>query len=420
VIAAAPHRVAERVGAMEVVYQCCCGLDVHKAFVVACLRSVGRRAEVRRFGTMTAELEVLAAWLAAAGCEAVAMESTGVYWKPVYHVLEGTCALLLVNAQHLRMVPGRKTDVQDAEWIAELLAHGLLRGSVIPPAWQRELRDLTRFRAPLVQERARLINRLQKILEDANLKLGDVATDVAGVSGRAILHAIAAGESDPTRLADLAKGRLRAQRARLVAALTGHVTAHHRFLLQEHLAHLDALDVRIDRLSAAIAERTRPFDDLIALVDTIPGLNRRGAENLLAEIGTDMQRYVSAAHLASWAGMCPGHDESAGKRRSGRTRRGNRWLRHTLVEAAHGAGFKRDSYLRVQVQRLTRRRGRKRAMVALGHTLLVIVYHVVRTGQPYRELGANYFDEHDRQHVQRTLVRRLERLGYSVSLQPAA
>ena len=238
-IAAAPRREAERVGAMEVVYQCCCGLDVHKAFVVACLRRAGAPPEVRRFGTMTADLEALAAWLAAMGCEALARESTGVgTWKPVYHVLEGTCALLLVNAQHLRMVPGRKTDVQDAEWIAELLAHGLLRGSVIPPPWQRELRDLTRFRATLVQERARLINRLQKVLEDANLKLGDVATDVAGVSGRAILHAIAAGESDPARLADLAKGRLRAQRTRLVAALTGRVSAHHRFLLQEHLAHL--------------------------------------------------------------------------------------------------------------------------------------------------------------------------------------
>lgn len=405
---------------MEIVYRCCCGLDVHKAFVMACLRRVGAPPEVRRFGTMTADLEALAAWLAAQGCEAVAMESTGVYWKPVYHVLDGTCPLLLVNAQHLRMVPGRKTDVQDAEWIAELLAHGLLRGSVIPPAWQRELRDLTRFRATLVQERARLINRLQKVLEDANLKLGDVATDVAGVSGRAILHAIAAGATDPQRLADLAKGRLRAQRARLVGALTGRVSAHHRFLLQEHLAHLEALDARVERLSAAIAERTRPFDDLIALVDTIPGLNRRGAENLLAEIGTDMRRYSSAAHLASWAGMCPGHDESAGKRRSGRTRAGNRWLRHTLVEAAHGASFKRDSYLRAHVQRLTRRRGRKRAMVALGHTLLIIVYHVLQTRSPYRDLGANYFDDHDRQHVQRALVRRLERLGYAVTLQPAA
>ncbi|HKC39265.1 MAG TPA: IS110 family transposase [Gemmatimonadales bacterium] len=405
---------------MEIVYRCCCGVDVHKTFVMACLRRAGQAPEIQRFGTMTADLEALAAWLAAARCEAVAMESTGVYWKPVYHVLEGTCALLLVNAQHLRMVPGRKTDVQDAEWIADLLAHGLLRGSVIPPAWQRELRDLTRFRATLVQERARLINRLQKILEDANLKLGDVATDVAGVSGRAILHAIAAGESDPARLADLAKGRLRAQRARLVAALTGRISAHHRFLLQEHLAHLEALDARVDRVSAAIAERTSPFDDLVALVDTIPGLNRRGTENLLAEIGTDMQRYVSAAHLASWAGMCPGQDESAGKRRSGRTRAGNRWLRHTLVEAAHGASFKRDSYLRAYVQRLRRRRGHKRALVALGHTLLVIVYHVLRTRTPYRDLGANYFDDHDRQHVQRALVRRLERLGYAVTLQTAA
>lgn len=409
---------------MEVVYARCCGLDVHKTFVVACV--IRPRAEgapvVRRFETTTRALEGLSAWLRAEHCEAIALESTGVYWKPVYNVLEpaGPWTLVLVNTRHVKLVPGRKTDVQDAEWIAQLLQHGLLRGSIVPPRAQRELRDLTRYRTTLVQERARMINRLQKVLEDANLKLGDVVTDVLGVSSRAMLNALVDGQTDPARLAALAQGRMRDKVAALEAALTGHVTAHHRFLLREHLTRIDELDAAISRASVAIEAQSHPCEPAIALLDTIPGINRRGAENLLAEIGPDMSRYPSAAHLASWAAICPGHDESAGKRHSGRTRRGNRWLRHTLVEASHGASFKKDSYLRAQYHRLARRRGRKRALVAVGHSLLVIAYHVLRAQRPYHELGAAYFDQRDRDHVQRTLVKRLERLGYSVTLEPAA
>lgn len=409
---------------MEVVYTRCCGLDIHKTFVMACLirPTVEGGRLIRRFETTTPQLETLRDWLRAERCEAIALESTGVYWKPVYHVLEPDAPwfLVLVNTRHLKLVPGRKTDVQDAEWIAQLLQHGLLRGSVVPPRAQRELRNLTRYRTTLVQERARVINRLQKVLEDANLKLGDVVTDVMGVSSRAMLTALADGETAVDRLVGLAQGRLRDKQPALQAALTGYVTAHHRFLLREHLTRITELDAAIARASAEIETHSRPYEPAIALLDTIPGINRRGAENLLAEIGPDMTRYPSAAHLASWSALCPGQSESAGKHHSGRTRRGNRWLRHTLVEAAHGASFKKRSYLRAQYQRVARRRGKKRALVAVAHSLLVIAYHVLRDQHPYRDLGANYFEDRDRQAIQRALVRRLHRLGFAVTLQPAA
>jgi len=405
---------------MEIVARCCCGLDVHKKLVVACLREVDAmghlRKEVRTFGTMTADLLTLAEWLAAARCTQVAMESTGVYWRPVFNLLHDRCEVLVVNAQHIKAVPGRKTDVQDAEWIAELLQYGLLRGSFIPPQPQRELRDLTRHRTTLVQERARVINRLQKVLEDANIKLAAVATNVLGVSARAMLEALLAGTSDPATLANFAQGRLREKRGQLEQALTGIVRAHHRFLLAELLGHIDYLDEAIARVSEAIAARLQEDRESLTLLDSIPGVSRRTAEILLAEVGADLQRFPTAKHLASWAGMCPGNHESAGKRLSGRTRKGSPWLRQALVEAAHGAARSKRTYVGAQYRRIAARRGKKRAAVAVGHTILVMAYHVLSRREPYRELGPNYFDEHDRRRVERRLVSRLEQLGYSVDL----
>jgi transposase len=326
---------------MDVLYSHCCGLDVHKKTVTACLITSTEGAEpvkeIRTFRTMTADLLALADWLQAAGCTHVAMESTGVFWRPVYNLLEGQCELLVVNAQHIKTVPGRKTDVKDAVWIAELLRHGLLRGSFIPSKPQRELRELTRYRSTLVQDRARTLNRLQDVLEDANLKLASVVTDIYGVSARAMLGALLAGQRDVEHLADLARGRLRAKRDQLKEALEGRLTAHQSFLLTEHLSTLEYLDEAIERVSGAIAQRLTADQEAITLLDTIPGVGQRAAEILIAEIGTDMHRFPSAKHLASWAGMCPGNYESAGKRLSGKTRQGNRWLRQVLVEIAHVA-----------------------------------------------------------------------------------
>ena len=407
---------------MDVVYERCCGLDVHKRQVVACLITpdgAGRvRKDLRTFGTMTPDLLTLADWLAAAGCTHVAMESTGVYWKPIFNLLADRVDVLLVNAQHLKAVPGRKTDMRDAEWIADLLRHGLLRGSFVPDQAQRDLRDLTRTRSSLVNERARTINRLQKVLEDANLKLASVASNVVGQSARAMLEELLAGERDPHTLAELAQGRLRAKRAQLAQALAGRVRAHHCFMITEHLSHIDYLDEAIERLSAEIAARVQPYEADIELLDSIPGVNRRTAEVLLAEVGHDLSRFPSAGHLASWAGMCPGNHASGGKRLSGKTRKGSRWLRQVLMDAAHGAGRSRKTYLGAQYRRLAARRGKQRAAVAVGHTILVIAYHVLTRQQPYQELGPNYFDELDRQAVERRLVRRLERLGYQVELKP--
>jgi transposase len=409
---------------MEVRYACCCGLDVHKKTVVACLLvtdKVGRlHKEVHTFGTMTPDLLALADWLRAAGCTHVAMESTGVYWKPVSNLLEGQLEVVVVNAQHLKAVPGCKTDVHEAEWLAELLRHGLLRGSFIPPPAQRVLRDLTRQRSILVAERVRVVNRLEQVLEDANLKLGAVATDVAGISARAMLEARLAGQTDPALLAALARGKLRAKREQLVQALTGRLRPHHGFLLTELLSHLDYLDEASTRFTEEIATQLQPTQTVIELLDTIPGVSRRAAEILVAEIGTDLSRFPTAKHLASWAGMCPGNHESAGKRKSGKTRKGSRWLRQVLIEMAHGAARSKQTYLAALYRRLARRRGAKKALIAGGHALLVIVYHVLTRQEPYRELGPNYFDERERQVVQRRLVRRLQALGYEVELRPAA
>jgi transposase len=408
---------------METIHERCCGLDVHKKTVVACLLLSGPHGqveqEVRTFGTMTADLLALADWLTAANCTHVAMESTGVYWKPVFNLLEGVLTVLIVNAQHLKAVPGRKTDVKDAVWIANLLRHGLLQGSFIPPQAQRELRDLTRHRTSLVQERARLVNRLQKVLEDANIKLAGVATDITGVSARAMLEALVAGEADPQLLASLARGKLQAKRAELERALEGRVRAHHRFLLTELLAHLDYLDETISRFSTELEQRLQPMNEAIEILDTLPGINRRIAEIMLAEVGHDLTRFPSAEHLASWAGMCPGNNESAGKRKSGKTRKGSRWLRQALIEAAHGAARSKQTYFAAQFRRIAARRGKKRALVAVGHALLVAAYHMLTRKEPYRDLGANFFDERDRQAVEHRTIRRLERLGYRVELVPS-
>ena len=344
----------------------------------------------------------------------------GVFWRPVYNLLEGQFELLVVNAQHIKTVPGRKTDVKDAVWIAALLRHGLLRGSFIPAKPQRELRELPRYRSTLVQDRARTLNRLQDVLEDANLKLASVVTDIYGVSARAMLAAILAGQRDGALLADLARGRLRSKRDQLKEALEGRVTAPHRFLLTEHLSTIEYLDEAIERVSGEIAQRLTADQEAIALLDTIPGIGQRAAEILMAEIGTDMSRFPSAKHLASWAGMCPGNHESGGKRLSGKTRKGHRWLRQVLVDIAHVASKTQHTYLAAQYQRIAARRGQKRALIARGHTILTTIYMLLTRKQPYQALGAAYFDQRERHRVERRLVQRLERLGYKVALQPRA
>lgn len=409
---------------MDVIYARCCGLDVHKRGVVACLVTPGPNKvptkEIRAFTTMTDDLLALSDWLTAAGCTHVAMESTSVYWKPVYNLLEDGFALLLVNARHVKAVPGRKTDAKDCEWLADLLRHGLLQASFVPDRSQRELRELTRYRTSLIRERTAAANRLQKTLEGANIKLAAVATDILGTSGREMLAALVDGQTDAAGLAQLARGRLREKLPELERALVGRVEAHQRFLLAEQLAHVDFLDAAVDRVSAEVAERLRPDEAVIANLDTIPGIGRHIAEALVAEIGTDMERFPTAHHLASWAGMCPGNHESAGKRQSGKTRKGSPWLRVLLVQAAHAAARTKGTYLAAQYRRLAARRGKSRAAVAVGHTILVIAFHLLRDGTTYRDLGPTYFDQLDRQQVERRLVRRLRDLGYHVTLAPLA
>jgi transposase len=407
---------------MDVVHQRCCGLDVHKQTVVACVLlsepSGPPQRQIRTFGTFTNELLALGDWLTEQQVTHVALESTGVYWKPIWNLLEVRFELLLVNPRHIKAVPGRKTDVHDAEWLAELLRYGLLKASFVPDRAERELRELTRYRTSLTRERTSAMNRLQKTLEGANIKLASVATDVAGRSARQMLAALVEGTTDSTQLANLAQGKLRNKLPQLEQALVGRVGPHQRFLLAEQLAHIDSLDASIERLSAQIAEHLRPFDQLIARLDAIPGVGRVVAEVLLAEIGTDMGRFMTAAHLASWAGMCPGHHESAGKRRSGKTRKGSPWLRSALIQAAHSAARSKDSYLAAQYRRLTARRGPKKAAVAVGHSILVIVYHLLTHDCPYADLGSTYLDQRDPRAVQRRLVRRLQALGFHVQLTP--
>jgi transposase len=449
--------------------------------LVACLLIVDengqRQREIRSFGTVTAELLALADWLASQGCTIVAMESTGVYWKPIFNILEGQLEVLLANARHLKAVPGRKTDVKDAQWIAELLEHGLLKASFIPQAPQRELRELTRYRTSLVAERARLVNRLQKLLEDANLKLSAVATDLKGASARAMLKAIAGGEEEAAKLAQLARGRMRNKLAELEEALKGRVKSHHRFMLTHQLAHLDYLEeqiaafgTEIERRMADLSEseqgkieqgseqeveatkgasyegskgwaqpninvqisvetqietQAQPmvqnyqlitYQKALELLDGIPGVNQRIAEIVLSEIGVDMRRFPSAKHLASWAGLCPGNYESAGKRLSGRTRKGSQWLRQALVEAAQAAMHTKECYFQVQGSRIAARRGRKKAVIAVAHSILVIIYYLLSRGKSYQDLGPSHLEEQDKDSAKRRAVLKLEKLGYKVTL----
>lgn len=409
---------------MEVLYPCCCGLDVHKKVAVACLITTppsGRPVkEIRTFTTMTEDLLALASWLEEAGCTHVAMESTGVYWKPPFNLLEGRFELLVVNARHIKAVPGRKTDVKDAEWIADLLRFGLLRGSFVPTAEQRALRDLTRYRTSLVGERARTVNRLQKLLEDTNLKLASVATDITGKSSRAILQALLQGERDPVLLAQLAKGQMKEKRPLLEKALRGALKPHHLFLLGDILDRLDSLEEDIERVSGQIEERMRPFAEELARLDTIPGINQRLAEVIIAEIGVQMERFHNPGHLASWAGICPGNEASAGKQKSGRTRPGDPWLKTGLIEGAHGAARSKNTYLSSQYHRIAARRGAKRALVAVAHSILVIAYCLLSRKEVYHDLGCNYFDQRESPALRKRLVGRLEHLGYRVTLTPLA
>jgi transposase len=433
---------------MEVVYRCCAGLDVHKKTVVACRMAVrGTQVEqgTETFGTTTRELVRLKEWLGAWQITHVAMESTGDYWRPVYNVLEGACEILLVNAQHVKNVPGRKTDVKDAEWLADLLRHGLLKASYVPDREQRALRDLTRYRTKLVQDRVRVVNRIQKLLEDANIKLASVAANVMGVSGRAMMEAMLAGECDGVVLAKLAQGRMKAKRPQLEEALTGYMTEDHCFLLGQRLALFDFLSRQITELDeriaaqmakmdqAALAVRDTPAENeaspvasmqgkdahspplthaqALALLDTIPGVNRLTAEVMVAEMGLDMSRFPSSKHLASWTGIAPGQHESAGKRYSGRTRRGNRWLFSALTQASWAASRAQYTYLKARYHRLAARRGKNRAIVAGGHAILVAAYHMLTNRQPYQEVGHDFFDQRQKDTTVRHLLRRLEKLG---------
>ena len=407
---------------MDTMYRCCAGLDVHKETVAACVRRVdasGRISkEVRTFGTTTGALLKLSDWLTSQGVEAAAMESTGVFWKPIWNILEGALKVILVNARHIKNVPGRKTDVKDCDWIAQLLQHGLLRASFVPERPQRDLRDLTRQRSQLAAEQSRVSNRIHKTLEDANIKLSSVATDILGVSGREMIQALIGGQEDPGQLAELARRRLRNKLPELREALRGHLTEHHRFMLRQLMDHLDYLDRQIAAFEQRIEELMRPFQEAIARLTTITGVGELTAQNVLAEIGTDMSRFPSDQHLASWAAMCPGNRESAGKRKSGHTNHGNRWLRTALVQAAWAASHSKNTYLAAQYRRLAGRRGKKRAIVAVAHTMLVMIYHMLKDGVDYHELGPDYLDKLQPQRLTHYLVKRLESLGHQVTLTP--
>jgi transposase len=408
---------------MQALYARCCGLDVHRKTVVACVLITqgdgAVRRQIRTFGTMTADLLVLSDWLEQQGVTHIAMESTGVYWQPVYNILEDEArTLVLANAQHIKAVPGRKTDAKDSEWLADLLRHGLLRASFIPPAPIRALRELTRYRKTLVQERSREASRLQKVLESANIKLAAVATDVLGVSGRHMLEAIVAGEDDPEVLAELARMSLRKKLPELRQALEGRVQPHHRILIARILGHVDYLTETIAQLEQEIAQCLAPFAAEHALLQTIPGMGAIAAAAVIAEIGVDMSQFPSAKHLASWAGVCPGNKQSAGKRLSGKPTKGNTWLRGILGELAWTSTHTRGTYFGAQFRRLARRRGTKRAAVAVGHSLLVVIYHVLRDRRPYSDLGPDHFEKLDAAQIERHHVRRLEQLGYAVTLTP--
>lgn len=407
---------------MQVLYPRCAGLDVHKDSVVARVRCVSEPPadEVKSFATTTGALIELQEWLSAHAVTHVAMEATGVYWKPVWHLLEGHFELVLANAQHIRNVPGRKTDVNDASWIADLLAHGLIRSSFVPPAPIQELRDLTRTRKQLVREIAQHSLRIQKTLEDANLKLGSVLSDVLGRSGRAILTALIQGESDPQKLADLAQGTARKKRGELIHALHGRITAHHRRLLKLHLELIGALEAALLEIDADVGKILAPIHNSARLLTTMPGVSDITAHVIVAEIGVDMKRFATAAHLLSWATFCPRNDESAGKRRSTRMRKGGTWLKTTMVSAAWAAARVKGSYLQSQFLRLKARRGAKKAILAVAASMLTAAYHMLKNGVEYHDLGADHFTRRDRSKAILRLVRRLNDLGCDVQVTPQA
>jgi transposase len=403
---------------MDILYTRCAGLDVHKKSVVACRifpDETGKEVvEVRTFSTMTPDLLQLSDWLLAVNIQHVALESTGEYWKPVYNILEAHFALMLVNPRHFKNVPGQKTDVKDAQWLTELLQVGLLKPSFVPPPPQRELRELVRYRTTLIAERATLCNRVQKLLEGANIKLASVATDVLGVSGRSMLDALVAGERDPQALAELAKGRLRNKKTLLEQALTGRFTQTQGFILTHLLTLIDALEESVDAFDARIEAACLPFTEAVAHLDTIPGVGQTVAEVIVSEVGTDMSRFPTPAHLAAWAGVAPGNNESAGKRLSSRIRQGNRALRTALLQAAHAAARQKDTYLSAQYRRIAYRRGPKKAAIAVAHSILVIAYRLMERQEDYQELGGDYFDKRRSQSTVRRLSERLEQLGYQV------
>ena len=407
---------------MEVIHPQVGGLDVHKDMVMACRRRLigeGKvESEVAEFGTTSAQLRELAAWLEGWGCTQVAMESTGVLWVPVWNVLEGRFKLLLANAQHLKKVPGRKNDQRDAEWIAQLVQCGLLRPSFVPSLEIRQWRDLTRHRMKLIDQRTGVVNRLHKVLQQGNIKLSSVASDVLGVSGRAMIGAMIEGESDPRVLAALAKGRLKSKHERLVASLDGQINEHHRWLLRQFRGQLNELEQQIVLYDEEIHKQMSPYQALIERLDTIGGVDRRSAENILAELGPEMGQFPTDRDVVSWAGLCPGSHESAGKNRSGKTPRGNRWLKRALIEPAWSVSRERDSYLAALYRRLAPRRGKKRAIIAVARTILQAAWHMLKEEVDYRELGGDYFDHLNEEKIKRLLVKRLEKLGYEVGLKP--
>ena len=409
---------------MQVLFNRCAGLDVHKASVVACVMITAPdgavQKEIRTYGTMTRDLLELGDWLKSHQVSHVAMESTGSYWKPVYNLLEGQRELLVVNAQHIKAVPGRKTDIKDAEWIAQLLRHGLLRGSFIPPKPQRELRELVRHRANLVGRRAQTVNELQRTLESTNIKLGNVVSDITGVSATEMLIAILGGQTDVATLAKMARGKLREKEEKLQAALQGKVQEHHRLMLSQLMADIAGYEEQIAEVGALIAQRLQSQQELLDRLDEMPGINQRVAQVIAAEVGTDVKRFPTAQHLISWAGICPGNNESAGKRHSRHIKPGNRSLRAAIVEAANAAGRKKDCYLSAMYRRLAAKRGRKRALIAVARTILQSCYYMIQRGAKYQDLGADYFDKRNPEGLAKHLVKRIQKLGYSVTLAKAA
>ncbi len=404
---------------MEIIHRCCCGIDIHARTAVACLNKNGRK-EIRTYSAMTDDLLLLCDWLVSEGCKQVAIESTGVYWKPVFNILEGSLEVILVNARHVKAVPGRKTDVRDCEWLADLLRHGLLQPSFIPPQPVRELRELTRHRHTLVGDQTAVGNRIIKLIESANIKLSQVASDALGVSGRAMLRSLSEGEQDTAKMASLARGALRSKDTQLRRALRGNLTPSQRFVLRELLNQLDQFEAAIARVSDEIRthmdESNDPFvHDAADLLQTIPGVGNRVAEVILSEIGTDMTRFPTHRHLSSWAGMCPGNNESAGKRKSGKTTKGSNYLRAALTQAAWAASHTKSTYVAAQYQKLVRRIGKKKALVAVGHTILVIAYHILSNRSSYRDLGGNYFDNQNIELQRMKYIKRLETLGLKVT-----